>query len=182
MKLRPLRKVAGALAGLLLVASTPAHAGTDECFRHAAVRRHINVDLLYAIARVESHYDPAATNAKSHAIGMMQILPWHLKWLQKYGISREDLYEACTNINVGAFILADFVRMYGYTWRAVGAYGVGMEKGKDSARIAYAQLVERAYVRISRGGVEKVSAPGDQRGAALLQSGTLSARPVMVSE
>lgn len=182
MERRPLRRLAAPLTGLVLVASIPAHAGTDECFRHAAARRHINVDLLYAIARVESHYDPAATNAKSHAIGMMQILPWHLKWLQKYGISREDLYEACTNINVGAFILADFVRMYGYTWRAVGAYGVGMEKGKDSARIAYAQLVERAYERITRGGIEKVSAPVGRRGSALLQPATTGARPVMVSE
>lgn len=139
------------LTTALMVTCAVARADTSACFAHAAARRHLNVNLLYAIGRVESRFDPAVTNAKTGAIGEMQILPSHLKWLSRYGISRQDLYDACTNINVGAFLLADFIRMYGNTWRAVGAYGAGIAPDKEAARVGYARLVQAQYERITRG-------------------------------
>lgn len=133
-----------------LIACNAAQAGTDECFAHAAQRRNINVNLLRAIGKVESNYRPYVTNADTNAIGVMQIMPFHLNWLKKYGIYERDLFDACTNINVGAFLLADFIRMYGDTWRAVGAYGAGIKPDKEQARIKYARLVQATYERITQ--------------------------------
>jgi soluble lytic murein transglycosylase-like protein len=133
----------------LLLSCESAHADLGACFDHAAQRRHVNVNLLRAIGRVESRYRPSAVNAKTGAIGVMQIMPFHLAWLQRYGIYRSDLLDGCTNINVGTFLLADFIRMYGNTWRAVGAYGAGVAPNKEQARIEYAQLVRREYARLT---------------------------------
>jgi soluble lytic murein transglycosylase-like protein len=174
----------GLISVALMIASAHACAGMDACFAHAAARRHININLLYAIGQVESDYVPEATNKKTHAIGVMQILPWHLTWLARYGITEPDLYDACTNINVGAFVLADFIRMYGNTWRAVGAYGAGVGAGKEAARTSYAQLVEVAYEKIARGGapstvaVQRVSA----KGQSTRRSGQTATRPMMVED
>lgn len=161
-----------ALAGL----TGQAHADTDACFAHAAQRRNLNVNLLRAIARVESNYRPYVTNTKTYAIGEMQIMPFHLNWLKRYGIYEHDLYDACTNINVGAFVLADFIRMYGNTWRAVGAYGAGISPNKEQARIGYVQLVQQAYEHITnRSAGSPVIVPGPRRAEQMQRE-----RPTMV--
>ncbi|PZR46037.1 MULTISPECIES: lytic transglycosylase domain-containing protein [Burkholderiaceae] len=153
----------------LLIACRFAHADLGACFEHAAQRRHLNVNLLLAIGRVESRYRPWEVNSTSGAIGVMQILPSHLKWLARYGITREDLLDGCTNINVGAFLLADFIRMYGSTWRAVGAYGAGIAPGKEQARIAYAALVQREYERLTN--------PATAQAVLPVRRAPVSARP-----
>jgi soluble lytic murein transglycosylase-like protein len=142
---------------VLLIACRLAHADLGACFVHAAERRHLNVNLLLAIGHVESRYRPWEVNSTSGAIGVMQILPSHLKWLSRYGITRDDLLDGCTNINVGAFLLADFIRMYGSTWRAVGAYGAGIAPANEHARVAYAALVKRAYEQLTNSGVARVA-------------------------
>lgn len=146
---------------VLLLICTSARADLNACFENAAKRRNISVDLLRAIGHVESRYRPWVTNAKSGAIGVMQIMPFHLTWLRKYGIERNDLLDGCTNINVGAFLLADFIRMYGSTWRAVGAYGAGIAPDKERARAEYARLVRTSLERITQGGPIPIpTAPG----------------------
>lgn len=143
-------RIATVFLALLLSCST-AHAGDlNACFENAARRRNISVDLLRAIGHVESRFRPWVTNTESGAIGVMQIMPIHLKWLRKYGIDRDDLYDGCTNINVGAFVLADMIRMFGPTWRAVGAYGAGIAPNKERARLGYANLVRTSLQRLTR--------------------------------
>lgn len=71
----------------LLIACRFAHADLGACFEHAAQRRHLNVNLLLAIGRVESRYRPWEVNSTSGAIGVMQILPSHLKWLSPWAIT-----------------------------------------------------------------------------------------------
>lgn len=142
----------------MLLACAPAHADLGACFEHAAQRRHLDVNLLLAIGHVESRYRPWEVNARTGAIGLMQIMPFHLKWLQRYGIERSDLLDGCTNINVGAFLLADFIRMYGNTWRAVGAYGAGIAADKEKARIEYAELVEHTYEQLTHPGARTMTA------------------------
>ncbi|MDF0506757.1 lytic transglycosylase domain-containing protein [Burkholderia cenocepacia] len=141
---------------LLLSSSAAQAADLNVCFENAARRRNINVDLLRAIGHVESRFRPWVTNAESGAIGVMQIMPVHLKWLRKYGIDRDDLYDGCTNINVGAFVLADMIRMFGPTWRAVGAYGAGIAPNKERARLGYASLVRASLERLTRHGAMPV--------------------------
>ncbi|BAG47979.1 lytic transglycosylase domain-containing protein (plasmid) [Burkholderia multivorans] len=137
---------------VLLACSNASSADLNACFENAARKRHISVDLLRAIGHVESRFRPWVTNAQSGAIGVMQIMPVHLKWLRKYGIEREDLYDGCTNINVGAFVLADMIRMFGPTWRAVGAYGAGIAANKEQARKEYATLVQASLEQLKRSG------------------------------
>jgi soluble lytic murein transglycosylase-like protein len=123
------------------------------CWDEAAARYQISPDLLYAIARCESGLRPAVVN-RSHSartgtydIGLMQVNSYHLARLSTFGITEHQLLEACTNIQVGAWILADQIRRHGFSWEAVGAYNAGCTelKGGDcvAARRKYAWCVYR---------------------------------------
>lgn len=123
-----------------------------DCFTEAGQRQQISPHYLRAIVRVESNYNPLAENKKSHALGMMQILPWHFPYLEeKYHIKKDALLDPCTNIHVGAFILRGFINQYGNTWRAIGAYGVGNAKTKEAEqqRQKYAEKVYAALKKQS---------------------------------
>jgi len=104
-----------------LVAPLPAAA----CWDAAAHRYQVSSALLYAIARTESALDPRAVGRNqngSRDIGLMQINSIWLATLAQHGIREQDLFDPCTNIHVGAWVLANNIRRYGYTWEAVGAY------------------------------------------------------------
>lgn len=95
------------------------------CWDEAAARYHLNRDLLQAIARTESGLNSQAIGVNrngSYDIGLMQINSAWLPALRAYGIAERDLFEPCTNLHVGAWILAGQVSRLGYTWNAVGAY------------------------------------------------------------
>jgi soluble lytic murein transglycosylase-like protein len=98
----------------------------DECFTGAATRYTINKSLLVAIARTESQMNPNAQSPKnkdgSYDIGLMQVNSTWLPTLKQYGLSKADLLSACTNIYVGAWIMANNISRHGATWNAVGAY------------------------------------------------------------
>ncbi len=101
----------------------PAHA----CWQDAAARYGVDARLLYAIAQQESSLNPAAIN-RSHAahtgsvdIGLMQINSRRLPVLDQHGIREADLLDPCTNLQVGAWILAQSFRRHGATRQAVGA-------------------------------------------------------------
>lgn len=120
------------------------------CWDQAATLYRLNPDLLYAIAKCESGLRPTATNrprAGTHDIGLMQINSSHLRELATFGITERQLYDACTNIHVGAWILAEMIRIHGFSWEAVGAYNAACtrRKGKDceAARSKYAWCVFR---------------------------------------
>lgn len=127
-----------ALAACLALASLPAQA----CWEEAAQYYRVNPYLLYAIAKTESSLNPSAINRNkngSYDIGLMQINSSWLPTLRKYGVEEKDLYDPCTSIQVGAWILSQNMRRMGVTWEAVGAYAaVSPEK-----RIQYAKKVQR---------------------------------------
>ena len=115
------QQVSGALVALALLAASPAEA----CWDAAATRYGVSRELLYAIARTESGMNPFAIGRNvngSHDIGLMQINSTWLPALAPHGIGEHELLEPCTNIQVGAWILAGNVQRLGYTWEAVGAY------------------------------------------------------------
>jgi soluble lytic murein transglycosylase-like protein len=122
----------------LLSAWVPAHA----CWSEAAARYRLSSDLLYAIARTESSLNPRAVGRNrdgSTDLGLMQVNSRWLPQLASFGISERELLQPCTNIHVGAWILAGNVQRLGYTWNAVGAYNATSPR----RRAAYIARVRR---------------------------------------
>jgi len=110
---------------LTVAALSCANTIATACREEAAKRYQVNSTLLYAIARTESGLNPRAIGQNSNGsrdIGLMQINSAWLPALSSYGITERDLYEPCTSIHVGAWILAGNIQRLGYTWDAVGAY------------------------------------------------------------
>lgn len=98
----------------------------EACFSSAAKHFSVNKTLLVAIAKTESGFNPAAINRanadSSTDRGIMQINDFWLPTLSKFGIQKEQLFEPCTNIYVGAWILSQNIEQHGNRWKAVGAY------------------------------------------------------------
>jgi soluble lytic murein transglycosylase-like protein len=150
----------------------------SPCWDAAGTRYQVNPDLLYAIAKCESGMRPTVVNpahgarAGTYDIGLMQINSSHLERLGVFGITERHLYDSCTNIHVGAWILSEQIRRYGLSWNAVGAYNAACTKlnGKEcnAARSRYAwcvyrnlpvQSVARSFPQRTRQGVKVMQVP-----------------------
>lgn len=125
-----------------------------SCFESVGASSGIHPPLLRAIAQVESSNNPRATNKQhvgrtgSYDIGLMQINSRWLPTLKAFGIGERDLFEPCTSIEVGAWILSDLFRRHGSGWEAVGAYNAACSSLKGdacrTARDSYIAKVRRA--------------------------------------
>ncbi|SMC28689.1 Transglycosylase SLT domain-containing protein [Desulfacinum hydrothermale DSM 13146] len=122
--------------------------GLAFCWNEAGNRYGISPWLLYAIARVESGLDPDAVHVNENGtrdLGLMQINTAWLPTLKRLGITENDLLEnACLNIQVGAWILAQNVTRLGPTWNAVGAYNAT----SPDKRLRYVGRVARVLLDI----------------------------------
>ncbi|PFH26440.1 transglycosylase SLT domain-containing protein [Burkholderia sp. JKS000303] len=111
-----------------------------DCLDDAATFQKVSVSLLRGIAQVESGMNPSAVNANTNGtvdIGLMQINSTWLPTLAREGITRESLFDACTNAYVGAWILSQNIRQLGANWNAIGAYNAA----SPDKRLAYARKV-----------------------------------------
>ena len=54
-----------------------------------------------------------------------------------------NLDDPCANVMVGAQILSDCLKRYGYTWRAVGCYNAR----SDVKRVVYVAKAKKVYER-----------------------------------
>jgi soluble lytic murein transglycosylase-like protein len=136
--------------------------GNTPCWAEAASRHGVTVDLLRAVAHVESSNRArviAQNTNGSLDIGFMQVNDWWLPKLREYGIGKNELMDACTNLNVGAWILKQGIDRYGYNWQGIGAYGAGTDPKKDQVRMTYANKVFRALAQQRGTGTAGAIAP-----------------------
>lgn len=92
----------------------------DEMFERASMATGVPVDLLKAVAKTESDFNP---NCVSHAgaMGVMQLMPCNV---EEYGVT--DPFDAEQNIMAGAQQLADLSRRYdGDLTLTLAAYNAG---------------------------------------------------------
>lgn len=93
----------------------------DEMFERASMATGVPVNLLKAVAKTESDFNP---NCVSHAgaMGVMQLMPCNV---EEYGVT--DPFDAEQNIMAGAQQLADLSRKYdGDLTLTLAAYNAGM--------------------------------------------------------
>jgi soluble lytic murein transglycosylase-like protein len=126
---------------LILLLAFPA-LSSAFCFEKAGTEYGVSPHLLWAIAKVESGFIPQAINWNpngTYDYGVMQI---NSSWAGKLGMDTwESLGEPCTNVRVGAWILAQCIQKHGYTWEAVGCYNASDRKKRQRyARKVYAVL------------------------------------------
>jgi soluble lytic murein transglycosylase-like protein len=129
-----------------LCSSGTAHA---FCYKEAGAKYGIAPRLLWTISKGESNFNPLAVNYNSNGsydFGLMQINSSWAATLRKMGISWESLADPCTNVKVGAWVLARCVRDYGYTWAAVGCYNSRTPSKRDRYAARIARLMNREHV------------------------------------
>jgi len=113
------------LAIILLTLPLMAHA---YCFKEAGERYGIEPSLLIAIAKTESSMNPNARSPVG-AIGLMQIYKsWFPILRQRFGLTEQDIWEPCTNVMVGAWILSNEFSKHGKNWNSIGAYNAACTK------------------------------------------------------
>lgn len=120
----------------LLLVSTAAQA-EELCFQEAGVEYSINPQILKAIAKVESNFNPRAVNWNKNGtydFGVMQI---NSSWY--YTLGKEwwmTLGDPCSNIKGGARILSACMKKYGYSWEAIGCYNSQTPDKRDKYAMA----------------------------------------------
>lgn len=123
--------------------------GQATCFDQASQRYGIHEDLLRAISKVESSGNVHAVNRNKDGsvdAGHMQINSSWLRILKRYGITKQSLFDPCTNTLVGAWVLArNFIEL-GYNWTAIGAYNAKSPKKRE----IYAKKVAAALASIQQ--------------------------------
>lgn len=109
------------------------------CFEDAGRYYGVSPQLLWAIAKVESNFNPKAINRNKNGtydIGLMQINSSWFPYLKKHGINPSLLWDPCYNAHVGAMVLRHCIDTYGYSWRAVDCYNKG-KKARENSRYVW---------------------------------------------
>lgn len=115
-----------------------------QCLIDNAQHYKISTALLLAIIKTESNFDPNAINVNtsgSEDVGIMQINSEWIPKIKSLGYDRVSLFDPCTNIRVGSWILAQEIYRFGYTWEAVGAFNAGPSPSRSARRAIYANRV-----------------------------------------
>lgn len=132
----------------VLVIVIASHASRlNGCFNYAGKVFNVSPVLLKAIAKVESNFNQRAVHRNSDGtvdVGIMQINSY---WIRKIGWKHwvRAKKDACYNIYVGAWILSQCIKRYGYTWQAVSCYNAGSRYSPIYVKRVYIAYMESIY-------------------------------------
>jgi soluble lytic murein transglycosylase-like protein len=140
-----------------VAATNPAPLATSyrPLIRDAALRRSLSPELVEAIARVESDFNPYEVSEKG-ALGLLQVMP---ETGARFGVSRERLFDPESNLAAGTAYLAWlFARYHGDLDLTLAAYNAGEGAVDQHGGIPpyretqqYVKRVRAALRAISRG-------------------------------
>lgn len=95
------------------------------CINQAAITYHVPAILIISVLKTEGGRNGTIHRNRngSYDLGVMQINTRWLPTLAQFGISAEAVrYNPCSNVNVGAWILAGSIAGSNEMWRGVGDY------------------------------------------------------------
>lgn len=118
----------------------------DKIFQENCDKYKIDCAILFAIIKVESDFNPTASNyekkRKDYSLGLMQILPSTAK-MMGFSSSKKFILKPENNIAIGAAYLRYQLDRYGTYKAAVGAYNAG-SVNKNFQNLKYTKRVEKA--------------------------------------
>lgn len=133
------------IATTILTSAYHVNPAYSFCFEEAGEMYGVSPVLLWAIAKVESNFNPTAINKNkngSYDYGVMQI---NSSWYKTLGAERWDtLSDACMNVKTGAWVLSHCMKEKGYSWDGVGCYNAR----NPEKRRAYAEKVQKIVKEI----------------------------------
>lgn len=121
--------VVGAVSVKSLMKSIYPHKYEELIERYSA-EYGVDPDLIYAVIRTESSFDPDATSSVG-ASGLMQIMPETLSWLcyrSGEDVAFESLHDPETSIRFGTYFLSLLQDEFGETETILAAYHAGRGK------------------------------------------------------
>lgn len=95
------------------------------CINQAAIAYHVPATMILSIMKKEGGRNGQAVRNKNgtYDLGVMQINTSWLPTLSRYGYTKEDIqFNACKNVMVGTWILANSVADGKTAWQGVGNY------------------------------------------------------------
>ncbi len=182
-KIHPMHNATKTLLLISLSATTLVAPGVARatCWNAASESYGIPVDVIKAVAKTESGFNADALNVNkdgSHDIGVMQINSVWLPALAKHGIDEEALKDPCTNVKVGAWILANNAKRLGWNWNAIGAYNVGCAKLSaeecDRRRSKYAWKIHAALNQVT-----DIKSPAPQKPIPSYEQATSTSKTIV---
>ncbi len=120
------------------------------CFEEAGRIYGVPPRLLWAIAKVESNFNPTAINENSNGsvdYGLMQINSW---WVEKGKLTQaqwHSLGDPCTNVKTGAWVLAQCLRQHGEGWQGIGCYNAMDPKKRRAYAKKVFEIIAAASIR-----------------------------------
>lgn len=119
------------------------------CFEEAAAEYGLEPSTLWTIAKIESNLNPNTyyTNKNGTAdIGLMQINTANLDDLRRLGYDYGDsIWEPCTNVKVGAWILRGCYDKFGESWKTIDCYNKGKGGAKEFNGKGYTSRFLKAF-------------------------------------
>lgn len=120
-----------------------------SCLNTAAIIYHIPIPLILSVIKKENGHNGDAIKNKSNGTydyGVMQINEIWLPKISGYGYTKKDIqFNACKNVMVGTWILAQSIAEGKDIWRGVGNYHSHTPRHNES----YRNDISNTYQKIS---------------------------------